>query len=82
MRGKQKHDNALATLLDVAPPRAVKIQRLLIEILDDMARWRVFAVKIKQDNLKRPPFQEEFAKAVPGWRDVQLVAQSNRLDPG
>jgi len=48
-----------------------KIQRLLVEVLDDMARWRVFAVKIKQDNLKRSAFQEEFANAVPGWRELK-----------
>jgi len=32
----------------------------------DKARWRAFAIRIKQDNLKRPAFQEEFAKAVSG----------------
>ncbi len=49
----------------------VKIRRLLVEVLGDKERWCVFAVKVKQDNLKRPAFQEEFAKTVPGWRELK-----------
>lgn len=48
-----------------------KIQRLLVEVLNDKARWRAFAIKIKQDNLKRPAFQEEFTKSVSGWRELK-----------
>lgn len=48
-----------------------KVRRLLVEILRDKARWRAFAIKVKQDNLKRPAFQEEFAKEVPGWRELK-----------
>jgi hypothetical protein len=48
-----------------------KIQRLLVEVLNDKARWRAFALKTKQDNLKRPALQEEFSKAVPGWRNLK-----------
>jgi hypothetical protein len=48
-----------------------KIRHLLVEVLNDKARWRAFAIKIKQDNLKRPAFQEEFAKAVPGWGELK-----------
>lgn len=44
-----------------------KIRHLLVEVLNDKARWRASAIKIKQDNLKRPAFQEEFAKAVLDW---------------
>lgn len=47
-----------------------KIHRLLVERLHDVPRWRAFALKIKQDNSKRPAFQDEFAKAVPGWRTL------------
>jgi len=47
-----------------------KIRYLLIEVLNDNERWRTFALKVKQDNLKRPAFQEEFAIAVPGWREL------------
>lgn len=49
----------------------VKIQRLLVEVLNDKARWRALALKIKQDNIKRPALQEEFAKAVPGWWELK-----------
>ncbi len=48
-----------------------KIRHLLVELLNDKAQWRAFAIKIKQDNLKRPAFQEEFAKAVPGWGELK-----------
>lgn len=48
-----------------------KIHRLLIDVLRDAPRWRAFALKIKQDNIKRPAFQEEFAKAGPGWRELK-----------
>jgi len=47
-----------------------KIHRLLVERLQDVPRWRDFALKIKQDNSKRPAFQAEFAKAVPGWQSL------------
>ena len=48
-----------------------KIRRLLVEVLKDKERWRAFAIKAKQDNIKRPAFQEEFAKVVPGWRGLK-----------
>lgn len=48
-----------------------KIHRMLVEVLRDAPRWRVLAFKVKQDNIKRPAFQEEFAKVVPGWRELK-----------
>lgn len=48
-----------------------KIHRVLVEMLRDAPRWRVFALKVKQDNIKRPAFQEEFAKVVLGWRQLK-----------
>jgi hypothetical protein len=47
-----------------------KVRHLLIKVLGDKARWQKFAIKVKQDNIRRPAFQQEFAKAVPGWREL------------
>ncbi len=44
-----------------------KIRRILVEILRDNGRWQVFARNIKQDNIRRPAFQEEFTKVLPDW---------------
>lgn len=48
-----------------------KVHHMLVDVLHDAPRWRDFAIKIKRDNLKRPAFQEEFAKAVPGWQALK-----------
>ncbi len=48
-----------------------RIHRVLVDVLRDPSRWRDFAIKVKQDNIKRPAFQEEFAKAVPGWQALK-----------
>ena len=48
-----------------------KVHHVLVDMLSDAPRWRDFAIKVKQDNIKRPAFQEEFAKAVPGWQALK-----------
>lgn len=48
-----------------------KINRVLVDALHDAPRWRDFALKAKQDNIKRPAFQDEFAKVVPGWKALK-----------
>ena len=48
-----------------------KVHHVLVDVLHDAPRWRDFAIKVKQDNIKRPAFQAEFAKAVPGWHAVK-----------
>jgi hypothetical protein len=48
-----------------------KVRHLLVDVLRDAPRWRDFAIKVKQDNIKRPAFQEELAKAVPGWQALK-----------
>ena len=48
-----------------------KVHHVLVDVLRDPTRWRDFALKVKQDNIKRPAFQEEFAKAVPGWQALK-----------
>jgi tetratricopeptide (TPR) repeat protein len=47
-----------------------KVRRLLVEVLGDEARWKKFAAKVRQDNIRRPAFQQEFAKVLPGWREL------------
>jgi hypothetical protein len=48
-----------------------KVRNLLLEVIGDRKRWHSFALKVKQDNIKRPAFQDEFDKSVPGWRDLK-----------
>ena len=47
-----------------------KVRHLLVEVFGDEARWKNFATKVKQNNLRRPAFQEEFARVLPGWREL------------
>ena len=62
-------------IIDDEPPARAKVRRLLVEVLRDKDRWHTFATKIKLENVKRPAFQEEFAKVVPGWRELKQDRQ-------
>jgi len=47
-----------------------KVRHMLVEVIGNEARWKKFAAKVKQDNIRRPAFQEEFGRALPGWREL------------
>lgn len=48
-----------------------KVRRLLVVVMKDKEHWLAFAGKVKRDNANRPAFQDEFAKAVPGWGELK-----------
>ncbi len=51
--------------------RAVQMARhVWIDILQTPAKWETFAKGLKSANLRRPAFQMEFAKIVPGWTEL------------
>ena len=51
---------------------AAKIHRVLVNVIKDRDRWIRFSSRIKQDNIRRPAFQDEFTKAIPEWKDIQV----------
>lgn len=47
-----------------------KVRHLLIDVMNDETRWNKLAVKIKNDNIRRPAFQQEFSHTVKGWKAI------------
>jgi hypothetical protein len=54
-----------------------KVRRMLVEVIGDESRWIRFATKVKKDNIRRPAFQEEFGRVLPGWRELRLPGRGS-----
>ena len=48
----------------------VKVLSLLLYVIKDEARWKLFAAKVKGDNLRKPAFQEEFGRVITEWGEL------------
>ena len=46
----------------------VKVRHMLVDVMKAPEKWEAFGRKVKQLNLKRPAFQEEFEKKLSGWK--------------
>lgn len=47
-----------------------KVRHMWVDVIKTPEKWEDFGRKVKEMNLKRPAFQEEFAKVLPGWKTL------------
>ena len=47
-----------------------KVRHMFVDVLKALQDWEAFARPIKIANIRRPAFQEEMARVVPGWKDL------------
>lgn len=48
----------------------LKVRHMWVDVMKTPEKWEIYGRKVKTMNSKRPAFQEEFAKAIPGWKDL------------
>jgi hypothetical protein len=48
----------------------VKVRHIWVDVMGTPDRWDKFAKKVKIANQKRPAFQEEFGRKLPGWKSL------------
>jgi len=47
-----------------------KVRHVWVNVMKAPEEWKEFGRKVKEKNLRRPAFQEEFAKALPDWNTL------------
>lgn len=47
-----------------------KVRHMFVDVLESPQDWEAFARPIKIANIRRPAFQEEMARGVPGWKNL------------
>jgi hypothetical protein len=47
-----------------------KVRHMWVDVMKTPEKWEKFGRKVKEMNLKRLAFQEEFAKVLPGWKTL------------
>jgi hypothetical protein len=48
----------------------VRVRHMWVDVMGTPDRWDKFAKKVKIANQKRPAFQEEFGRKLPGWKSL------------
>jgi len=48
----------------------VRVRHIWVDVLKTPDKWKEFGRNIKATNLRRPAFQEEFARELPDWKTL------------
>ena len=46
------------------------VRHMWVDVMKTPEKWEAYGRKAKAMNIKRPAFQDEFAKVIPGWKDL------------